>query len=712
MTIQNAKTKSGMLREELDAIRARALRRQTRLLALRVLLFAELAALGVSLRFSLVCAICVALGVFFVLSSFFFLRLLRKTPNLRGVARRLETRFPEEGGVLSATLDDEASPLPALNAMRRLATARAAALVLSLRAISREEIDAILYADRVDSTALARAARSRDALPALVATLAALLFAQAALSLVATSNPSGETPLPESRPPLVSDASTPEGEETLAPTANAEEEKSAPFGEENAADAFPCAAVLCEDLERLTGLARALVEELESGEECDMALTANLTREIMTGIDGETGLRARSTEASRASAVALRAATREEPFDVGGAARALLTRRRAAALTRYCEESDETRDALLEALTNATRGRNAQSRAQERKDATDAAEALRERFAEEAVAFRILTDAWRSGQRLRELCAEDEALYERSRELFSTRAGAFPEEEQQIGKVASFLERARARRASVALAIKGYEELAERLEGEDGLEFMTFAASCAAESGFDALLFGADASLAEEYVAREESALDLAIENAQAQRWGMATTILDARRRTRPVYDESAVASVSAPSRALALRLTFGDFQESVFDAPDDLPGSGESSASAAESTRGEEETQGEVSSTLTALERDAELGERLDDAPEDALETAKDERKTEGTKTGTLLSDAATEGDETFAGGVETKLGEALNAGGDAAFLSDDFEARAERFPRSKGWDPPEEYLEKAQRYRRALWEKTRGNR
>ena len=99
MTIQNAKTKSGALREELAAIRARALRRRARFLALRALLGAELIALGVSLRFTLLCVIFVGLGAFFALFLLFFLRLLRKTPDLRGVARRVETRFPEEGGV-------------------------------------------------------------------------------------------------------------------------------------------------------------------------------------------------------------------------------------------------------------------------------------------------------------------------------------------------------------------------------------------------------------------------------------------------------------------------------------------------------------------------------------------------------------------------------------------------------------------------------------
>ena len=141
------------------------------------------------------------------------------------------------------------------------------------------------------------------------------------------------------------------------------------------------------------------------------------------------------------------------------------------------------------------------------------------------------------------------------------------------------------------------------------------------------------------------------------------------------------------------------------------MPGSVEASVAVADSSRGEEETQGELSSTLTALERDAELGELLADASDEALETAKEERKTEGTKTGTILSNAATEGDETFGGGVETTRGEALAAGGNAIFLSDDFETRLERFQRSKEWNPPEEYREKAERYRRALWEKTRGN-
>ena len=303
-------------------------------------------------------------------------------------------------------------------------------------------------------------------------------------------------------------------------------------------------------------------------------------------------------------------------------------------------------------------------------------------------------------------------MYERSRELFSSRAGAFSGEEEQIGEVASFLERARTRRASAGAAFKGYEALAERLEGEEGLEFLAFAASCAAESGFDALLFGADATLADDYVAREESALDLAMENAKAQRWGMTTTILDARRRTRPVYDESASTNVSSPTRALAARLTFGDFREAVYDVPVDVPRGVEAPVAVAESEREEDEAQGELSSTLAALERDAELGELLADAPDEALEAAKEERKTEGTKTGTILSDAATEGDETFGGGVETTRGEALAAGGDAGFLSDEYEARLERFQRSKEWNPPEEYRQKAERYRRALWERTRGNR
>ena len=710
MTIQNAKTKSDTLRKELAAIRARALRRRTRAIALSVFLVAELAALGVSLRFSLTFAVCVGLSVFFALFILFFLQLLRKTPDLRRVARRLETRFPEEGGVLSATLDDESRRLSAQNAMLGLATRRADALVAGLRAVSQDEIDVVLYAGRVDSRSLLRATRSRVTLPLLAAILAGLLLARVGASFVATSTSSREAPLPAA-PTLPSEASTRKSEEPLVQSQSAEEEKPSPFDAGDKEDAFACAAVLCEDLERLTGLADALVEELEGGGEGDIELAANLTREIMTGLDGETGIKARSGEACRASAAALRDATREEPFDVGEASRALLTRRRAATLTRYCEESREARAALIEALTNATRARDAQRLSEERQNATDVAKALRERFAEEAIAFRILTDAWRLGQELQDLRAEDEALYERSRELFSNRAGASPIEEEKIGEVASFLERATARRASAASAIKGFEDLAERLEGEDGLEFMTFAAGCAAESGFDALLFGADATLAEGYVGREESALDLAMENAKAQRWGMTTTILDARRRTRPLYDESADAHVSAPTRALAARLTFGDFREAVYDVPVDLPGSVEASVAVADSSRGEEETQGELSSTLTALERDAELGELLADAPDEALETAKEERKTEGTKTGTILSNAATEGDETFGGGVETTRGEALAAGGNAIFLSDDFEARLERFQRSKEWNPPEEYREKAERYRRALWEKTRGN-
>ncbi len=711
MTIQNAKTKSGALREELAAIRARALRRRARFLALRALLGAELIALGVSLRFSLLCVICVGLGVFFALFLLFFLRLLRKTPDLRGVARRVETRFPEEGGVLSATLDDESRRFPAQNAMRRLATTRAAALLAAFRAVSRDEIDAVLYADRVDSRSLLRATRSRGALPLLVAILAGLLFARVGASFVATSTSSREAPLP-SAPTRLSEASTGKSEEPLVQSRSADEEKPSPFDAGDKEDAFACAAVLCEDLERLTGLADALVEELEGGEDGDMALAANLTREIMTGLDGETGIKAQSGEACRASAAALRDATREEPFDVGEASRALLTRRRAATLTRYCEESREARAALIEALTNAPRARDAQRLSEERQSATDVAKALRERFAEEAIAFRILTEAWRLGQELRELRAEDEALYERSRELFSSRAGAFSGEEEQIGEVASFLERARTRRASAGAAFKGYEALAERLEGEEGLEFLAFAASCAAESGFDALLFGADATLADDYVAREESALDLAMENAKAQRWGMTTTILDARRRTRPVYDESASTNVSSPTRALAARLTFGDFREAVYDVPVDVPRGVEAPVAVAESEREEDEAQGELSSTLAALERDAELGELLADAPDEALEAAKEERKTEGTKTGTILSDAATEGDETFGGGVETTRGEALAAGGDAGFLSDEYEARLERFQRSKEWNPPEEYRQKAERYRRALWERTRGNR
>lgn len=711
MTIQNAKTKSGALREELAAIRARALRRRARFLALRALLGAELIALGVSLRFSLLCVICVGLGAFFALFLLFFLRLLRKTPDLRGVARRVETRFPEEGGVLSATLDDESRRFPAQNAMRRLAATRADALLAAFRAVSRDEIDAVLYADRVDSRTLLRATRSRGASPFLAAILAALLFVRVGVSFVARSTPLRETPLAAS-PTRVFEASTPKDEEPLIQAQSAEEEPPAPNDAGNSEDAFPCAAVLCEDLERLTGLAGAIVEELEGGEECDLALAANLTREIMSGIDGETGLKARSVEACRASSSALLAATREEPFDVGESARALLTRRRAAALTRYCDESRETRDALSEALTNASRARDARRFAEERQSATAAAEALRERLAEEAIAFRILTEAWRLGQELRELRAEDEALYERSRELFSSRAGAFSGEEEQIGEVASFLERARTRRASAGAAFKGYEALAERLEGEEGLEFLTFAASCAAESGFDALLFGADATLADDYVAREESAIDLAMENAKAQRWGMTTTILDARRRTRPVYDESASTNVSSPTRALAARLTFGDFREAVYDVPVDVPRGVEAPVAVAESEREEDEAQGELSSTLAALERDAELGELLADAPDEALEAAKEERKTEGTKTGTILSDAATEGDETFGGGVETTRGEALAAGGDAGFLSDEYEARLERFQRSKEWNPPEEYRQKAERYRRALWERTRGNR
>ncbi|MDO5749319.1 MAG: hypothetical protein Q4Q42_06760, partial [Planctomycetia bacterium] len=256
MTIQNAKTKSDTFRKELAAIRARALRRRTRAIALSVFLVAELAALGVSLRFSLTFAVCVGLSVFFALFILFFLQLLRKTPDLRRVARRLETRFPEEGGVLSATLDDDSRRLFAQNAMLGLATRRADALVAGLRAVSQDEIDVVLYAGRVDSRSLLRATRSRGALPLLVAILAGLLFARVGASFVATSTSSREAPLP-SAPTRLSEASTGKSEEPLVQSRSADEEKPSPFDAGDKEDAFACAAVLCEDLERLTGLAGA-----------------------------------------------------------------------------------------------------------------------------------------------------------------------------------------------------------------------------------------------------------------------------------------------------------------------------------------------------------------------------------------------------------------------------------------------------------------------
>ena len=612
----------------------------------------------------------------------------RRAPGVELAARRVEALFPERRGAATAALEDIGDSELAVET-RRLATT----ILTDAEKFSDEELYGILFGVGFDAETTRRRANRRATLRRAATTLAGI--AVATLSAVAIHSALSPQVSQEPSRPVASeraDATTQTSEGELSAGATS-------FGNDPSRDETPVAssedskddpdktvddvAALVADLERAANLARRLDEELDSGDGVDLALAAALAREL----DAET-----ATVSTRASALWERAAVvlRDEGR-ADDAARAFLTVRRARELVDFLRHERERRGTLTSAFYASLRGTESGVR--------DVVAALRDRFSLELRAFSILEESWRFKADKESAAELDAALRREAARLLALRAGTTPGD-APTSATRDFFELLERRRAALATTTARYEETRRRLASDESSEFVAFAKRVAEDAGLVALCFDAGEGDASEFLEDAARLLEEAATEARLERWGRVIRILGAN----PRYELDATTS---ETDALALRLTFGviSSRSAALDFETDSSAANAADFDLAGTLDGESFSRVDDADVRKALEREGAAGESGAFAEGSDMSSRPDGAVSEDEGASGNASETGARLDSQFAGGGDP--GE--RAAEQRVFSGASFNAELppderKRLEKAQKWNPPEEYLRRAETFQRNL--------
>lgn len=674
---------------------------------------AAVLASDVSLIFSIAAAVffsalsALSAAAFLFVATFFAALVVKpRAPDLRVAARRLDSRFPRDAGVASAALDNEDA-----SALSRYVSERARRLLTSLGAFSRLEIDDVLLGIPIDPERLRRRAAFQRTLCVAAPWLAAC-FAVAIASDALAEYRARESSVATSGVALVdgdSEAKTSEKDERNEKTPDASSEADAERGTTAASDpeaddperTLEALGTLVADLERAAALAKNFGEELRRDDESDVELAIELARELDEGIESSTGLIARAATVAERAAVALRSDAKAT------AVRGFLTSRRARELLAYFQAGRARRGELTRALSETLRGAP-DDRALALGNARNLADALAERLDAESRAFALLDASWRAGNALAEASTLEETASRESARALTSRAGASPSAGTR-NACATFFETLERADQSLTSTASDVETLATRLADPSGAEFVAFARRVAADARLEAVFFPETSESVEDYVARTSRVLASARKEGLVERWGRATTLLGALPLS--VLRDAETRRERSETIKLAESLVLGVVGEETraFDAASfKTPGaeSFEPTADEGDETEFSGTRQEDASTTRRALDREARLSESASRAERAATQDRLVERSARGDASGGATSDRGDVFDPEFAGGGAT----AENGATLRNFLGDDFIAELPqderaRVERAQKWAPSDEYLRRAETFRRNLW-------
>ena len=691
----------------LEALTRRALRLvdgDARFLGLSVAGFAGIVATFLTPPTFAATAACVC---YFVVSWLLRVHFHRRAPGVCLAARRVEALFPERRGTATAALEDIGDSALAVETRRLAATVLADA-----EKFSDEELYGILFGAGFDEETTRRRGKRRATLRRVATTLAGVAVAtlgavaiRDALSPPISQEPERpgavgceETPTSTETPPsenkLGADASSRWDDPARAesPVSPSEDSNDVPDG------TVDDVAALVSDLERAANLARRLDEELDPADGVDLALAVALAREL----DAET-----TTVATRASVVWERAAVvlRDEER-AADAPRAFLTVRRARELVDFLRRERKTRGTLASALDASLRGTGSGFQG--------AVAALRDRLTSELRAFSILEESWRFKADEESALELDAATRREAARLLALRAGTTPGDAPETA-TRDFFELINRRRETLAAATARFEETRRRLAAEESTEFVAFARRVAEDAGLVALCFDAGEEDATGFLEDASRRLDEAEGEARLEHWGRVAAVEDGfccelplmRRFSAPVGRSASTDAKASETDALALRLTFGA-----------IPESGAASGFATDSSAANASEDDGVGT------RDGEPISRVDDA------TVREALEREGASSETVApaedvdlssrSDVEVREDNAdWGGAIETgaRLNPQFAGGGDSGerdaepreFSGASFNAELppderKRLEKAQRWSPPEEYLLRAETFRKNL--------
>ena len=609
----------------------------------------------------------------------------RRAPGVELAARRVEALFPERRGAATAALEDIGDSELAVETRKIAAT-----ILADAEKFSDEELYGILFSVGFDAETTRRRAERRTTLRRVAMTLAGI--AVAVLGAVAIHDVLSP-PIPQE-----SERSVATGNEKTSPKVDPSAD-AASLGDDQTQVAPPAApsddskdgpdktvddvSALVSDLERAANLARRFDEELDPADGVDLALAVALAREL----DAET-----ATVATRTSAVWERAASvLRDGERADDAARAFLTVRRAREFVDFLRRERQARRTLTSAFDASLRGTESGVR--------DVVAALRDRFFLELRAFSILEESWRFKADKESASELDAALRREAARLLALRAGTTPGD-APTSATRDFFELLERRRVALATTTARYEETRRRLASDESSEFVAFAKRVAEDAGLVALCFDAGEGDASEFLEDAARLLEEAATEARLERWGRVIRILGAN----PRYELDATTS---ETDALALRLTFGviSSRSVALDFETDSSAANAADFDLAGTLDGESFSRVDDADVRKALEREGAAGESGAFAEGSDMSSRPDGAVSEDEGASGNASETGARLDSQFAGGGDP--GE--RAAEQRVFSGASFNAELppderKRLEKAQKWNPPEEYLRRAETFQRNL--------
>ena len=626
----------------------------------------------------------------------------RRAPGVELAARRVEALFPERRGAATAALEDIGDSELAVET-RKIATT----ILADAGKFSDEELYGILFCVGFDEEATRRRANRRATLRRAATTLAGI--AVATLGAVAIYGDLCPPISQEPERPVAAGCDKSPSAPEVEPSADATS-----LGDDSARDETSAAssedsndvpdgtvddvAALVSDLERAANLARRLDEELDPADGVDLALAVALAREL----DAET-----ATVATRAFVVWERAAVvlRDEER-AADAPRAFLTVRRARELVDFLHRERKTRGTLASALDASLRGTGNAVRG--------AVVALRDRLTSELCAFSILEESWRFKADEESALELDAATRREAARLLALRAGTTPGDAPETA-TRDFFELINRRRETLAAATARFEETRRRLAAEESTEFVAFARRVAEDAGLVALCFDAGEEDATGFLEGASRRLDEAEGEARLEHWGRVAAVEDGfcyelplmRRFSVPVGRSASTDAKASETDALALRLTFGAIPESgaASGFATDSSAANASEDDGVGTRDGEPISSVDDASVREALEREGASSETVAPAEDVDLSSRSDvEVREDNADWGGAIETGARLNPQ-FAGGDDPGERDAApRVFSGASFNAELPPDERKRLEKAQRWSPPEEYLRRAETFRKNL--------
>lgn len=631
-----------------------------------------------------------AIGVaLFIYLATVFLRIpaLKRFPSVINFARRLEARSPRAAGSLVAALDPTLDGTPLAD--DALARAHALLNLYEKDKLPADELYA-LTCENVQPEAREQIVKDRRKLRA-----GWYLFVIAFVASLTCDAVCQNAPFRRETPQIVQ--TPPDPGANLSSSIAQPTRQTTPISPVDADGALESLETLAADLERALAIAQSLTLELQR-DDFAPELAVELTRELESCVESPTGLVVRASAVARSAAATLRRTTPDESVP------AFLAARRASELLAFFKGERARRAEMRAALSEILRAADAETKARSRQTTATIAGALQTRLTAETRAFSILDASWKFRAERAGDDVQNSSLRRAAASALASRAGLEPSE-RTATQSQEFFDALTALRNAWSDSLARYEETTRRLAAPESAEFLDFARRVADDAGLAETLWNADASGVFGYVEGELRLLDAARAEALGERWGRAATLLNAA----PWYksekdDDSEIAS-------LALRLTFGAIPPSALEdlaaSVDDAPSRLARTLGAPDKARALDVLKmSDVDpETLRALEREAELSETAALEESAATPELRDEiADRDDRNVGGLASDrGAPDSGPAGAGAQDDQAAPRVFSGAEFhAELPDDARERVER---AQKWNPPEEYLRRAEAFRASLW-------